>query len=88
MSYIKAENVLPKEIIELLQNYVDGTTIYIPRKAGNRQKWGELTNINNELESRNKSIYNDYLSGMNTNELSVKYFLSVKSIQRIIRLLK
>ena len=33
MGYIKAETVLPVEIIELIQEYVDGKNIYIPRKA-------------------------------------------------------
>ncbi len=32
MGYIKAETVLPAEIIELIQQYVDGKNIYIPRK--------------------------------------------------------
>ena len=32
MSYIKAENVLPQELIEAIQQYVDGKLIYIPRK--------------------------------------------------------
>lgn len=88
MSYIKAENVLPKEIIELLQNYVEGTTIYIPRKDGTRQKWGQSTNIRSELHNRNKAIYKDYISGISINELAGKYFLSEKSIQRIIRINK
>ena len=30
MSYIKAENVLPQELIETIQQYVDGKLIYIP----------------------------------------------------------
>ena len=32
MSYIKAENVLPQELIEAIQQYVDGKLIYIPCK--------------------------------------------------------
>lgn len=32
MSYIKAENVLPRELIETIQQYVDGKLIYIPCK--------------------------------------------------------
>jgi hypothetical protein len=30
MGYRKAEQILPNEIIELIQNYVDGECIYIP----------------------------------------------------------
>ena len=38
MGYIRAEEILPDEVIELIQQYVDGTNIYIPRKKENRQK--------------------------------------------------
>lgn len=37
MSYIKAENVLPQELIETIQQYVDGKLIYIPCKE--KQAW-------------------------------------------------
>lgn len=33
MGYIRAEEILPKEVVALIQQYVDGQTIYIPRKA-------------------------------------------------------
>jgi len=38
MGYKKAELVLPIEIIELIQNYVDGEYIYIPRKDNERRE--------------------------------------------------
>lgn len=85
MSYIKAEEILPMEIIELIQKYVDGRNIYIPRKSEHRQEWGSGTQIRQELLARNHEIYEDYRSGMNTKALSNKYYLSEKSIQRIIR---
>lgn len=33
MGYKRAEEVLPKEIIALIQQFVDGESIYIPRRA-------------------------------------------------------
>ena len=33
MSYIKAESVLPQNIIEIIQQYIDGENIYIPKKS-------------------------------------------------------
>lgn len=84
MGYIRAEKILPQEIIELIQQYVDGENIYIPKKSGNRVKWGTKTNTKHELEDRNNRIFNDYLNGMSINDLSAKYFLSEKSIQRIV----
>ncbi|WP_321833724.1 CD3324 family protein [Clostridium butyricum] len=84
MSYKKAEHILPLEIIELIQNYVDGECIYIPRKKNQRKEWGNTTNIRQELEDRNDKIYVDYKNGLKTSQLAEKYFLSEKSIQRII----
>ena len=49
MGYKRAEEILPKEIIELIQKYVDGESIYIPRKKDNRQEWGEATHIKQKM---------------------------------------
>jgi hypothetical protein len=44
MSYIKAETILPKELIEAVQQYVEGKSIYIPSKE--KQEWGSLITMN------------------------------------------
>ncbi len=88
MGYIKAEEILPIEIIELIQQYVDGESIYIPRKSSHRQAWGTGTQIKQELLRRDRQIYEEYLAGSNTEELACKYYLSQKSIQRIVRIQK
>lgn len=88
MSYKRAEQLLPLEIIELIQDYVDGEYIYIPRKENKRRTWGESTHIRKELYDRNCRIYSDYKKGMTTAQLGLKYYLSDKSIQRIIREMK
>ena len=86
MGYIRAEEILPIEVIELIQQYVDGENIYIPRKAAHRQEWGAGTQIKQELSVRNQQIYKDYLAGSRVSELACKYYLSEKSIQRILRI--
>lgn len=88
MSYIKAEEVLPQNVIAMIQQYIDGQNIYIPKKNNSRAEWGEKTGIKTELEIRNRSIYDDYLLGFNIESLADKYCLSDKSIQRIIRMMK
>ncbi|MCI9071867.1 MAG: hypothetical protein HFH80_03515 [Lachnospiraceae bacterium] len=88
MGYRNAGEILPVEVIELIQQYVDGENIYIPRRSENRLKWGSQTRITQELSHRNQQIYADYRSGMTASELGEKYYLSVKSIQRIIRSMK
>lgn len=88
MGYRNAGEILPMEVIELIQQYVDGENIYIPRRSENRLKWGSQTRITQELSHRNRQIYTDFCGGMTPSQLGEKYFLSVKSIQRIVRNMK
>lgn len=36
-----ANNILPSDIVEMLQEYIDGEYLYIPRKDSNKKSWGE-----------------------------------------------
>ena len=85
MSYIKAEEILPEDLIRQIQDYVDGVYIYIPRKPGTRHTWGQKTEYRTELKIRNDRIRNDYVSGESVTVLSRKYHLSEKSIRRILQ---
>lgn len=85
MGYQKAEQILPEEIIKLIQNYVDGACIYIPRKKQTRRAWGENTSTRMELQERNRKIFAEYQQGRTVSYLAEHYFLSEKSIQRILR---
>ena len=85
MSYIKAEEVLPEELIRQIQEYVDGVYIYISRKPGTRHSWGEETSYRSELKERNDRIRSDYTQGTSVSALSRKYHLSEKSIRRILQ---
>lgn len=84
MNYIKAQNVLPEEILKLIQEYVDGEFIYIPRKNGNEKSWGENSGARNSLCKRNHEIFKKYLNGKSISELVHEYYLSEQSIRRII----
>lgn len=85
MKYEKAQNILPYGIIELIQNYMDGGYIYIPRKNENKKSWGENTETKRYLKARDKEIFNKYSCGVPVNILSEQYFLTESSIRRIIR---
>lgn len=85
MSYKRAIHILPNDLLEQVQEYIDGELIYIPRKPGNKKEWGSKTSTRKELQQRNMRIYEDYLAGNNLKQLSQDHFLSLKSIQRIIR---
>lgn len=85
MGYQNSIDLLPKELLEQLQEYVEGQIIYIPKKKANRKLWGENTDTKQVLSSRNRQIYVDFQNGMDLGQLSEKYFLTEKSIQRIIK---
>ena len=83
MSYIRADEILPKELLEAIQQYVDGQAIYIPRKE--KQEWGSGTSAREFFRERNERIYRAFQEGISKEELSRRFSLSGKSIQRILR---
>ncbi|WP_274532345.1 CD3324 family protein [Clostridium botulinum] len=77
-------DVLPEELLELIQNYIDGEYIYIPRKECNRKTWGENTESKRKISIRNSEIYKKCKESISVKVLSEMYYLSPKSIKRII----
>ena len=84
MRYRKATDLFPEEIIALIQQYVDGEYIYIPRKPEKKKAWGEKNHAREELRIRDEKIFRDHQLGMSKCVLASRYFLSEKSIERII----
>ena len=84
MSYINAEEVLPKNLIDEIQKYIDGQLMYIPRKNENVLSWGEKNGTKVKLAERNQMIVNRFYSGETITELSQAYYLSEKRIKGII----
>jgi len=77
MSYNKIENVLPQDLIEKLQNYVQGELIYIPKKVKNRGAC--------PVRTRNNQIIADHKMGWDKKGLAYKYKLSLQTIYRILQ---
>lgn len=84
MSYVKAADVLPQALLDAIQVYVDGAYLYIPRQAQNRKAWGQKTGSKEATRARNLEIYRRYQGGEPISRLSEEYFLSPKSIQKIV----
>lgn len=85
MSYKNSIDLLPKELIEQIQEYVDGKVIYIPKKQENKKHWGENTDTKRLLAIRNWQIHTDFENGITIQQLAKKYFLAEKSIQKILK---
>jgi len=84
MSYKKANEVLPQELLHAVQQYIDGEYMYIPRKTDNKLLWGENTKTRENTQARNRAILAGRLAGYSVGDLAEKYFLSTKSIYKII----
>ncbi len=85
MDYIRAADILPQELIEQLQQYIDGAMLYIPKKLEEKKAWGEQTAARASLPKSNARIYKEFIEGKSVQILADEYFLAKKSIQRIIR---
>lgn len=85
MSYKRADEILPENILEILQTYVSGEAIYVPKKRECRRRWGSSTGVTEKLRIRNEQIFDQHQKGISTKELAHQYYLTEKSIQRILR---
>ena len=45
MTYLNGKDILPEELFMQVQEYCAGELIYIPKKDGTRQNWGNSTGI-------------------------------------------
>lgn len=82
MKYKNAREVLPSELIEEIQKYIQGEFLYVPKKDKQTQR--SATKYRLELEKRNSRIYKMYLEGMRKKLLAQKFNLAQSSIRRII----
>ncbi|RCX20478.1 hypothetical protein DFP94_103209 [Fontibacillus phaseoli] len=84
MKYIKAEVILPEDLLRELQKYVQGATLYIPKCEGVRKKWGENSGSRDFLSRRNQEIRNKFREGHSIDFLAESFCLSYDSIKRIV----
>lgn len=81
MNYINANLVLPEELIHEIQKYVNGISLYIPRVP---ERKNTCSCYKLEICKRNQEICGKFLQGEKVSELAAEYFLSEKSIYRIL----
>lgn len=88
MGYIRAEEILPDEVIKTIQQYVDGASIYIPRKEDKKAGWGQINRAKEQIYARDRKIYEEHCQGAAVKELAERHYLSEKSIWRILHNMK
>ena len=85
MGYINANVILPIELINEIQKYVQGVNLYIPKIPEKKKR---DSSYKSELQERNQQIYELFQSGNKVSELAKMFYLSDKSIYRILGKMK
>lgn len=84
MSYKNAGDVFPHKLLCEIQKYINGEYIYIPRQTLKKLPWGALSGAKKTLQDRNREIVARKNNGCPVTELAKQYFLSTKTIYKII----
>ncbi len=85
MGYKRADEILPDDILKVLQQYVSGEAIYVPKATEVKRRWGTCTGTIERLHQRNQEMYAEHESGVSVKELAQRYYLTEKSVRRILR---
>ena len=83
MRYQNAKQLLPEPLLKEVQRYAAGEILYVPVPERKRRGGGEA--YRRELAERNRRILWERQEGASVKSLAGKFFLSEKSIQRILR---
>ncbi|GED32137.1 CD3324 family protein [Brevibacillus centrosporus] len=76
MKYVNANKMLPAELLRSIQEYTQGSYLYIPVREGHKKRWGTRTESKHLLRKRNESIISAYRSGASVKELALQYHLT------------
>lgn len=87
MKYKNAKNILPEELINQIQQYIQGDIIYIPIQR-DKISWCEKNGAKNAIQSRNNEIFEPYNKGYSLKEIQDIFNLSESSIRKIISKMK
>lgn len=82
MKYINANDILPEQLLSMIQKYYQGGYLYIPKENNHRIR--RQTDYKIELAKRNQHIYLKHLEGTTNGQLGNIYHLSNASIRRIL----
>ncbi|QRG66701.1 CD3324 family protein [Brevibacillus choshinensis] len=84
MKYVNATAILPEALIEEIQKYVQGETIYIPKPETTYQKWGTRSGTRKMIDDRNRAMKASFKRGVSIDQLAIDHCLSVETIKKIV----
>ena len=83
MKYKNAAEILPPELLQEVQCYIEGELLYIPR-SNSKQEWGAVSGSKKFYLERNYQIKELFHNGKSVEELAVKFGVSSSTIKKII----
>lgn len=83
MDYKKGVEVLPARLLREIQEYVEGSLVYIPKKS-NRAGWGYVSGARRSIDQRNQKIISLFEQGETIFNLADEFHLGEDTIKKII----
>lgn len=80
VNYVNAEGILPENLVEEIQKYIQGGYLYIPCQPKKKKNYRKNTYISN----RNAIIRNKHKNGEKIKSLAEEFYLSIDSIKKIV----
>lgn len=83
MNYKKGTEVLPAHLLKEIQEYVEGSLIYIPKKSS-KVGWGCISGARKSIDQRNHEIIKLYNQGETIGDIAEKFHLGEDTIRKIV----
>lgn len=83
LNYKKGTDVLPTRLLKEIQEYVEGSLVYIPKKS-TRAGWGYVNGTREVIDIRNRKIMNLFEQGETIEALADRFHLGEDTIKKIV----
>ena len=83
MNYKKGAEVLPARLLSQIQDYVEGSLIYIPKKS-EKAGWGDVSGARQAIDVRNQNILALFEQGKSIEALADQFYLGEDTIKKIV----
>lgn len=83
MNYRKGADVLPARLLQEIQEYVEGSLVYIPKRT-NKAGWGCVSGTRQLLDMRNRKMVSMYERGESIRSLAEQYHLGEDTVKKIV----